>query len=151
MNIPKFIIVHCSDSSWGSAREIKKWHLQRGFQDIGYHFVIMNGIPATSMVLPILNGSIELGRPIEQEGAHCIGYNDKSIGICGIAKASWTESQIVSLVVLIRSLQEKYKIPTVNVLGHCETQSGRAEGKTCPNLDMNRIRNLIDRKEVKHD
>jgi hypothetical protein len=46
--------------------------------------------------------------------------------------------------VLIRALQKQFGISTENVLGHCETESGKAEGKTCPDLDMNLIRQAVD-------
>src|SRR5512138_2830781 len=107
MEKAQFIIIHCSDSDWGSTNEIRKWHLQNGWRDIGYHFVIMNGKPLTTFSLPCLNGSIDMGRTLDGDnfiepdevGAHALGYNDKSIGICGIAKKTWTKSQIASLII----------------------------------------------------
>jgi hypothetical protein len=145
------IIVHCSDSEWGSAREIRKWHLERGWKDIGYHAVILNGRPLPDLAIPALNGSIELGRPFDGDmfiedneiGAHALGYNDRSIGICGIAKSQWTAAQELSLVHLIRDLQRIFHVKKENVLGHCETESGRAQGKSCPDLDMGRIREAL--------
>jgi N-acetylmuramoyl-L-alanine amidase len=141
---PEFIIVHCSESEWGSAREIRNWHLERGFKDIGYHFVILNGRITPELRLSLLIGSVEVGRPLGEVGAHCLGYDDNSIGICGIAKTKWMPAQEISLVVLLEEMKRMYGIPTPNILGHCETESGRREGKTCPNLDMNRIRNMVD-------
>ncbi len=143
MNKPRFIIVHCSDSTWGTAREIRKWHLERGFQDIGYNYVILNGQLSPNYYLPPLNGSIEIGRWWENEGAHTIGYNSQSIGICAIATNQWTPQQELSLVQLLKTLCKQHNIPVENILGHCETESGRAERKTCPNLDMNRIRQIL--------
>jgi len=145
------IIVHCSDSDWGSAREIRKWHLERGWRDIGYNIVILNGQILPSLYIPALNGSIELGRPFDGDllvadnevGAHALGYNDRSIGICGIAKTGWSASQELSLIHLLRDLQRIFHIKTENVLGHNETESGKAQGKTCPNLDMERIREWL--------
>ena len=37
------IILHCSDSEWGSASVIDQWHKERGWTEIGYHYVITNG------------------------------------------------------------------------------------------------------------
>ena len=57
------IIIHCSATSCGkdfTAIDIDRWHRQRGFDGIGYHYVIR------------LNGTIENGRPIVKPGAHCI-------------------------------------------------------------------------------
>jgi hypothetical protein len=69
------LIVHCSATQEGkeiSVNTIKKWHLKRGWRDIGYHFVID------------LKGNVEEGRPIEMTGAHTKGENFDSIGICYI-------------------------------------------------------------------
>ncbi len=148
MKKPEYIIVHCSDSEWGSAREIRKWHQEKGWTDIGYHFVVLNGKVLPDFTLSCLEGSIELGRPMDGDpfiedneiGAHTLGYNDRSIGVCGIAKAAWTKSQLLSLVQLLRGLSRQFGIPAQNILGHCETESGKKEGKTCPNTNMSEIR-----------
>ena len=76
----KYIIVHCSATAEGKdfkEKDIDKWHRQRGFTCIGYHYVVD------------LDGKIEVGRPESQIGAHCKGYNSVSIGVCyvgGVAK-----------------------------------------------------------------
>ena len=67
------IIVHCSATREGEnfeVADIRKWHLARGFNDIGYHFYID------------LYGEIHKGRDISKIGAHCKGHNRNSIGIC---------------------------------------------------------------------
>ena len=67
------IILHCSATKQGddfSAGDIRRWHLQRGFNDIGYHFVVR------------LDGTVERGRDINLTGAHCLNHNRRSIGIC---------------------------------------------------------------------
>ena len=59
------IVIHCSDTYARmdiGVNEIRQWHLQRGFNDIGYHYVIRR------------DGAIEQGRPIEKPGAHAAGY-----------------------------------------------------------------------------
>lgn len=66
------IIIHCTATPEGrevSVDTIRKWHLDRGWRDIGYHFVIG------------LDGELYEGRPIEQTGAHTKGHNFDSIGI----------------------------------------------------------------------
>ena len=42
--ISEQIILHCSDSLWGSAAEIRKWHLSNGWKDMGYDLVKVNDI-----------------------------------------------------------------------------------------------------------
>ena len=67
------IIVHCSATKEYKdydVEDIRKWHKERGFKDIGYHFVITR------------DGIIQRGRPMSQFGAHCRGHNKNSIGIC---------------------------------------------------------------------
>ena len=91
------IIVHCSDSdrkSHDNARTIRKWHLERGFADIGYHYVICKRN----------NGVVEPGRSLDFVGAHCRGQNSTSIGVCLTGKQFFTGWQFRSLNLLIESL-----------------------------------------------
>ncbi|MBO5749348.1 MAG: N-acetylmuramoyl-L-alanine amidase, partial [Bacteroidaceae bacterium] len=67
------IIVHCTATPEGrevSVKEIDRWHRERGFKCIGYHYVIG------------LDGKVSEGRPIEEIGAHCTGQNSHSVGVC---------------------------------------------------------------------
>lgn len=67
------IIVHHSATPRGrdvDAKEIRRWHLEEGYSDIGYHDIIR------------IDGTIEAGRDRNQSGAHCKGFNAHSIGIC---------------------------------------------------------------------
>lgn len=69
------IIIHCSATPEGreiTVEDITLWHKKRGFKTIGYHYIIY------------LDGSIHIGRPEEEIGAHCVGQNSNSIGICYI-------------------------------------------------------------------
>lgn len=148
------IIVHCSDSEYGNVNVIRQWHKQRGWKDIGYHFVILNGNVGGGLVLPALDGSIECGRPIDGDafiedneiGAHALGYNDRSIGICVIGIKKFTPSQLYSLESLLANLVRKFGLGVDDVLGHYETESGKAEGKTCPNMDMSLVRLMVKKR-----
>ena len=123
-NITK-IIVHCSATPEGkdfSVADIRRWHLQRGFSDIGYHFVIYR------------DGSVNIGRPLQKSGAHCSGHNKNSIGVCyigGVAtdgktpKDTRTPAQKDSLVRLITELRQQF--PKASVHGHREFAN-----KACP-------------------
>lgn len=74
------IIIHCSATPEGkdfTVEDIRRWHLARHFADIGYHYVVYR------------NGSVHKGRAENIAGAHCLGHNANSIGICyigGVAK-----------------------------------------------------------------
>ncbi len=119
------IIIHCSATPEGRAvtvEEIDRWHKERGFDSIGYHYVIY------------LDGSIHPGRPIEKVGAHCVNQNKNSIGICYIGgltkdgkipKDTRTDAQRKTIRSLIAELKVQY--PTATVHGHCEFAA-----KACP-------------------
>ncbi len=117
-----YLVVHCSDSPNDrdsvNAEEIHKWHLERGFDGIGYHFVILR------------NGMVEAGRPVYWKGAHAEKVNNKSIGICLVGKDRFTELQFKELKKLLLLLKNNY--PTAEVRGHREFD----KNKTCPNFDV---------------
>ena len=124
----KELIVHCSATPEGkdySIDTIRQWHLQRGFSDIGYHYVIYR------------DGSIHIGRDESIIGAHCAGHNANSIGVCYIGgcasdgktpKDTRTIEQKQSLVKLLKELKTKY--PQASIHGHRDFSS-----KACPSFD----------------
>lgn len=124
----KEIIVHCSATPEGkdfTVAQIKQWHLQRGFSDIGYHYVIYR------------DGSVHTGRPESVSGAHCTGHNTISIGVCYIGgcatngttpKDTRTPAQKVALVKLLKELKAKY--PKATVHSHKDYAN-----KACPSFD----------------
>lgn len=137
------IIIHCSATRGGTdftTADIDQWHRQRGFREIGYHYVIR------------LDGTIEKGRSIEKEGAHCHGWNRKSIGICyvgglnacGQAADTRTPAQKRSMKQLVAQLQQQY--PAIRyIIGHRDTSpdrngNGQIETeeyiKACPCFDV---------------
>jgi N-acetyl-anhydromuramyl-L-alanine amidase AmpD len=125
MNKIDSIIIHCSATRAGldiGKKEINQMHVSRGFQCIGYNYVIR------------LNGTVEVGRSLTIDGAHCnskgfsgVSYNKHSIGICyvggldahGKAADTRTPEQKKALAKLIKELCGKYQI--VEVLGHRDT------------------------------
>ena len=124
----KELIVHCSATPEGkdyNVDTIRQWHLQRGFSDIGYHYVIYR------------DGSIHTGRDESIIGAHCTGHNANSIGVCYIGgcasdgktpKDTRTAQQKQSLVKLLKELKTKY--PQASIHGHRDFSS-----KACPSFD----------------
>lgn len=127
------IVVHCSATPEGrehDVTDIRRWHKQRGFSDVGYHFVVK------------LDGTVEKGREEYLCGAHCVegGMNRRSIGVCYIggmdkqmknAKDTRTPEQKESLRKLVRTLQQKYDIPDSRVFGHRDFSR-----KACPCFDV---------------
>ena len=135
------IIIHCSDSGFGDAKTIDRWHKERGWDEIGYHFVITNGhIESGSKYSKISDGNIERGRDVEKSGAHCYGHNKDSIGICLIGKEAFTAEQLLtSLPFLVNDLKEKYGLTDKDVYPHSKFN----KGKTCPNLTEDYIGRLL--------
>ena len=126
-NIDK-IIIHCTATPEGryvSASEVRKWHLDRGWSDIGYHYLIR------------LDGTVEKGRDEKRVGAHVKGHNKNSIGIAYVGglddklnpKDTRTVAQMVALDQLILNLLDKY--PNSSLHGHNEFSS-----KACPSFDV---------------
>lgn len=141
------LIIHCSDSDFGDVREIDRWHRERGFSLIGYHYLICNGHrTAISGYSTEVDGLIEYGRTVGMEGAHCYGHNRDSIGICLIGKTEFSNTQMIKLHYLVRSLMLEYRLGPKDVYGHYEFDPG----KTCPNLDMDAIRAGLEEKELEH-
>ncbi|MCM1137980.1 MAG: N-acetylmuramoyl-L-alanine amidase [Muribaculum sp.] len=122
------IIVHCTATPAGrnvTVREIATWHRQRGFNGIGYHYVVM------------LDGTVENGRPVEKIGAHCKGQNSNSIGVVYVGGLSEdysvpldtrTLKQRIALRSLISKLKHDYPGSTVH--SHYEFAP-----KACPYFD----------------
>lgn len=127
------IILHYTATPEGedfSVEQIRLSHKQRGFTDIGYHYVIYR------------DGSIHKGRDESKSGAHCTGHNSRSIGVCyvggcpsrktkgwmNIGKDTRTEAQKSALLKLLKELKQRY--PKATIHGHREFAA-----KPCPGFD----------------
>lgn len=133
----KKLIIHCSASEFGDAKEIDRWHREKGWDCIGYHFVICNGFRTSkSEYSTEVDGLIEPGRPVSMIGAHCKGQNADSIGICLIGVKDFTKTQMIKLDELLKRLMKEYGLCPKDVFGHYEFEPH----KTCPNLDMDLVR-----------
>jgi N-acetylmuramoyl-L-alanine amidase len=125
----KRIIIHCTATPEGKhfdVATIRRWHVKdRGWKDIGYHYVIY------------LDGSVHEGRPVEQAGAHTSGHNADSIGIVYVggcdakmkAKDTLNEAQETAMVNLIKALREQYG--ELSLHGHNEFAA-----KACPSFKV---------------
>ena len=132
-NIDK-VIIHCSASDFGDAKTIDQWHKDRGWDGIGYHYVILNGFrKSNGNYIKKNDGLVERGRPISDIGAHAHGYNDTSIGICLIGNRHFTWNQFVNLKSLLDALLVSYDLYTTDIYAHYNFNNH----KTCPNFDVN--------------
>lgn len=127
------LIVHCSDSGFGTVDDIDRWHKERGWKGVGYHFVITNGVSSSGKYYRQKHdGVIQPGRSAKKSGAHCRGHNTTSLGICLIGKEHFSDAQRISLLALTLDLCGSYSLGADRVYGHYEFD----DGKSCPNLNM---------------
>ena len=122
------IIIHCTATPEGrphTVADITRWHKERGFNDIGYHYVIG------------LKGETWIGRMVIIPGAHAQGHNADSIGVCYVGgltadktkpKDTRTPEQKTSLLALLKKLKSEY--PQAVIIGHCNVSA-----KACPSFD----------------
>ena len=124
----KEIIIHCAATKPSmdvDAETIDRWHRERGWLKIGYHYVIKR------------DGTVETGRELEEVGAHAKGHNAISVGICLIGGLSednqpennFTDEQWDELGTLVDSLKAKY--PEASVIGHNDVSD-----KACPTFNV---------------
>jgi N-acetylmuramoyl-L-alanine amidase len=141
----KAITIHCSASKPGmkvDAKVIERWHRERGFFKIGYHYVINR------------DGTVELGRSLDETGAHVQGFNQGNIGIClvggldekGKPENNFTEQQFASLILVIKELLIKY--PRAEIKGHRDWPGVK---KDCPCYDVKKWWAAITDKELKNE
>lgn len=124
----KNIIIHCTATTRGrnvTAADVDRWHRARGFRSIGYHYLIR------------LDGTIEPGRSENEIGAHTLGQNATSIGVCyvggldsdGVTPCDTrTPAQRAALEKLLRDLLGRY--PGARIRGHRDFAA-----KACPSFD----------------
>ena len=122
------VIVHITASNDNATVEdIRRGHIQRGFSDIGYHWIVDRA------------GVVHKGRDEDLVGSHVAGYNHDTIGISYIARGKdsdqngeygkyMTESQRIALEKKIADILIRYKLEPKDVSGHNTYNLGKA----CP-------------------
>jgi hypothetical protein len=130
----KWIVIHHSATPTGSAAMFDKMHREKGWDELGYHFVIGNGTLTG-------DGQVEVGPrwPIQKHGAHAKTpdnrYNDYGIGICLVGNfedTRPTSAQMRSLAKLVGFLMQRYRIPPDCVIRHGDTKQ-----TLCPGRNLN--------------
>jgi len=127
----KYIVIHCSQTRPSQdigAKDIDRWHRERGWLKIGYARVIKR------------DGTVEQGREDNELQAHVKDYNHVSTSVCvvgGAEEDNWklpednfTAEQWESLKTVLEELVIKY--PEARIVGHYELD----ERKTCPNFSV---------------
>lgn len=148
LNVPAWIVIHCSDSDGGHADAIAASRPDLGQPP--YHWIVERGIRLVQrdgaierVPEPTRDGRAQRCLEDDVPGAHAPGLNDKSIAICLVGRGEYTRRQSAALVSLILYYSLTYSIPIDRVIGHCETDHERSRGskaKTCPRLDLDKLR-----------
>lgn len=122
-----------------TAADIDRMHKQRGFRKIGYHYFIR------------FDGTLEIGRPEAEIGAHVEGHNSRSIGVCyagglgpdGKPADTRSAAQRATMATLARDLRGRYR--NARMCGHRDLspdldRDGKVEPhewlKACPCFDV---------------
>jgi N-acetylmuramoyl-L-alanine amidase len=141
------IVIHTAltyDTMDIGAKEIDRWHRERGFSRIGYHVVIRR------------DGSVDWGRPLNEPGAHVQGHNAHTVGVVlaggldhyekgsdphliwkvgdtvkGVFDANYTDAQWRTLFAVVVFLRDLY--PEAEVVGHRDLAG---DGRFCPGFDV---------------
>lgn len=124
------IFVHCSATKPTQdigVREVRQWHKEQGWMDIGYHYVIRR------------DGTVEAGREESAVGSHVKDFNSTSVGVClvggidakGKHEANFTPAQMQSLRSLLVTLLAKYE-------GSILRAHHDVAPKACPSFDLKR-------------
>jgi len=126
----KYLVIHCSATPPQmdiDVSDIRRWHLDRGWSDVGYHYIITR------------TGSLQTGRGIDTRGAHVKGHNSHSLGIClvggvdieGEPDNNFTSDQFETLHGLLGWLKNGF--PDAKILGHRDFEG---VSKACPSMDV---------------
>lgn len=142
------VIIHHSQSKFGNAAIVTKWHLEKGFHTIGYQYVILNGQLSKLAYNEEDDGRIETGRPLDDDniieyfeyGAHVRGKNAESIGICLVGlSGEFTKKQIDSLKVLLKRLKTQFGF--IEIKQHSDYDPSKPY---CAGLNLNQMCELFE-------
>ncbi len=132
----RYIVIHHSATEDGNAASFDVMHRAKGWNELGYHFVIDNGLGGR-------DGTVEVGSrwPVQKWGAHTGGtpgneYNEYGIGIClvgNFTRALPSPEQFASLKKLLAYLMAAYDIPPQRVIGHRDAPNAKTE---CPGDEL---------------
>ncbi len=128
----KLVVLHYSATDYphhDNIAAIRKFHLDRGWSDVGYNYFIRK------------DGVIERGRPLYLTPAHCKGHNLNSIGICLSGLEMFHVEQFEAAANLIYDLRQIFG--KLKIKGHKELVNTK-----CPNFNIRKIKELVWRKSA---
>lgn len=124
-NKTEMIVLHHAAAKSCTAQQVHKWHINRGWSGIGYHYFVCK------------DGEIFRGRPEDTVGAHATGYNSRSIGVCfegDYTVQTMPKAQLEAGKELVAHLKDKYKITKVK--GHRDLMATSCPGVKFPFFEI---------------
>ena len=137
----RWIVIHHSATTVGGAARFAREHQAKGWDELGYHFVIGNGSDTGS-------GTVEVGSrwPKQKWGAHAKTpdnqFNEHGIGICLVGdfdQGRPSDAQLKSLAKLTAYLMKTYHVPPERIIGHGDTKATHCPGR---NMNIAAVRRL---------
>ncbi|MBN2694504.1 N-acetylmuramoyl-L-alanine amidase [bacterium] len=135
------IVIHHAEIESGN-RDYYAWFHRgiRGWSDVGYHFIIGNGVDHLS-----IDGEIEIGRELNIQGAHVKNHNNHTVGICLVGNMDNhkpTDKQMESLLNLLKKLFDRFSLSKESICGHRDFDGVT---KSCPGkfIDIEEIKGML--------
>jgi N-acetylmuramoyl-L-alanine amidase len=121
------VIHHSASRRSIKASTIKGWHKDKGWKDVGYHGLIED------------SGDYIPGRDIDKIGAHALGANRNSLGLCIIGNNTvvgqmWNNIQLITAETIIEAWLMMF--PGSKIAGHCDVGSTKT---VCPGIDVREV------------
>ncbi|MBN1554765.1 MAG: N-acetylmuramoyl-L-alanine amidase [Phycisphaerae bacterium] len=126
----RYIVMHHSATTSGNASRFDQLHRQKGWDELGYHFVITNGNGGP-------DGQVQVGSRWRKQkhGAHTGNtpgneYNEHGIGICLVGNfmnSNPTAAQLRSVTELTEFLVERNNVSPVNIIAHKDAPNQHTE------------------------
>src|SRR3990167_627826 len=127
------VIHHSATPRSATFESIKQYHTRdKGWTDIGYHYVILG------------DGTLRYGRTLPRMGAHAIGRNIDTVGVCLVGdntkpSEAWVPEQLATLRRLLEALRLVF--PGIILLRHADAY---AQHKTeCPGISDKALTELL--------
>lgn len=137
-NTPRYVVIHHAavpDTTSLQFAAIRRFHMEdRAWVDVGYHA----GIESVGGELVCW-----FGRPAQWQGAHCPGYNQKSLGFCFVGDFSTIPPPDALLEEAAKRVLapwcKQYDIPVERIVPHKQLRA-----TDCPGvLDITKLRALV--------
>lgn len=120
-SVTDMVVLHHAAAKTCSAQDIHSWHKANGWSGAGYHFLVRK------------DGTIYRLRPEWAVGAHAVGANYRSIGICAegdFNSEQMNGKQVRAIASLVNYICKKY--PIYQVLRHKQVSSTDCPGANYP-------------------